>query len=139
MIPDAEKFFIRPDDVELYEDYVDTLEFVGPGDRLSVLYEIYTSGKWLGDLKELIMGFKEELPFPNTGVAPYFGQQRIKCKHRCMINQCELCDEIRTVAEMMKDNGLELRRTKEKDKVDEFKINEETSDNGSSENTKNIN
>ena len=34
------KFFIRPNDIELYAQYIDTIEFWGPEDRQDVLFEI---------------------------------------------------------------------------------------------------
>ena len=36
------KFFIRPEDIELYSDYIDTIEFFGDTKQQEVLYKIYT-------------------------------------------------------------------------------------------------
>lgn len=109
-IPDEYKFFIRPDDIEVYEPYVDIFEIAGPADRLSVVYEIYKSGKWNGDLNELILGFNNE--FPNTGIVPYFAPSRIKCKHKCMQEKCFLCQGMQEISKQMIRTGLEVKGEK---------------------------
>lgn len=128
-IPDECKFFIRPEDVEIYEEYVDTMEIVGGGNRLSALFEIYRGGQWLGDFKDLILGFESSMP--NTGVAPYFGKERLKCQHKCMWGECTLCPQMKKIAEMMKVSEYEIR----KDRDREFKINKEAINNEHSTDT----
>ena len=36
-----QQFYIRPDAVQLYEEFVDVFEFFGPLDKQPVLYDIY--------------------------------------------------------------------------------------------------
>ena len=74
---------------------------------LPVLYKIYTSGKWLGNLKELIIGLKEDIP--NASIVPYFGQRRAICKKSCVNGKCNLCSQIIQLANSLQENGLEVR------------------------------
>ena len=107
VLPTATSFFIRPEDISFYEKYVDVCEFFGPVDRNEVLYKIYTSGKWLGNLKELIIGLKEDIP--NVSIVPYFGQRRAICKKSCVNGICNLCGQIIQLANSLQENGLEVR------------------------------
>lgn len=87
------KFFIRPEDLSLYEDYIDICEFYGENDRQSVLYEIYAQDKkWDGGLNYLIAGFKDDT-FNNADIDnPGFGMARLHCKKRCATtDKCKLC------------------------------------------------
>lgn len=106
-LPTVTSFFIRPEDISFYEKYVDVCEFFGPVDRNEVLYKIYTSEKWLGDLKELIIGLKENIP--NASIVPYFGQRRAICKKSCVNGTCNLCHQITQLANSLKENGLEIK------------------------------
>ena len=100
--PSLKTFFIRPEDLDLYEDYIDTFEFyVEPGEpttqiKINTLYEIYTKDKyWFGKLKEIITGYKGEED--SRYIIPIFGQKRLNCGKRCVQsieNGCHICDRI---------------------------------------------
>lgn len=84
------QFFIRPEDLAMYGDLVDVIEFYGPIDRQDVLYEIYTKGKWVGNLGELIIRVKEDIN--NTLITPIFGTLRRSCGKRCAYSKsCNIC------------------------------------------------
>lgn len=84
------QFFIRPEDLAMYDDLVDVIEFYGPIDRQDILYEIYTKGKWIGNLGELIIGVKEDIN--NTLITPIFGTLRRSCGKRCAYSKsCNIC------------------------------------------------
>ena len=84
------QFFIRPEDVPYYESYVDVIEFYGPLDRQDILYDIYSKGKWLGNLNDLIIGLEEKIN--NTVITGCFGVLRVGCKKRCgYSNKCDVC------------------------------------------------
>lgn len=104
-LPQIAGFFIRPEDIKLYEPYVDICEIMAPNDRLSVLFEIYTQGYWKGDLQYLIGGLDEQTP--NETILPLFGQYRLQCKHKCMLEKCELCMRYQTNANLFQ-NNLEM-------------------------------
>lgn len=112
-IPDPYKFFVRPEDVDLYEAYVDVFEILAPKDRLSVIYEIYRNKVWDGDLQQLIAGIDE--PFPNAGMIPLFGPYRLACYHKCMQEKCSLCMQAKELSTKFADNKLEVIKEKDKE------------------------
>lgn len=105
-IPDIQKFFIRPEDIPVYEDYVDICELWCALDKQSVLYEIYKSEQWLGDLKEIISSF--ETSVPNTGFMPHFATVRLNCKKKCYKGKCQICPTTAEIAHMMLEDGYEI-------------------------------
>lgn len=108
--PGIKKFFIRPEDVELYEQYVDVLEFWGPIDKQPVLYDIYHDGRWQGNLQDLILGLDEEID--NMKIMPAFGESRTCCRKKCAYGQCHICDNIKSAAEALEIKGIKLKRKK---------------------------
>lgn len=116
-------FFIRPEDIYVYESYVDVCEFFGPLDRQSVLYEIYTKGKWLGDLRELIVGLGFSIG--SRTILPCFGEERVNCGKKCYYGQCIICDKIMTISNQLKEAGVELVVKKDKDIDNEHEVIEE--------------
>ena len=101
-------FFIRPEDIYIYEPYIDICELQGSPDRYSVIYEIYKSGRWQGQLNDIIGGFDEETN--NANIYPSFGKYRLSCKHICMYEKCNLCKEIQSIANELEDKGLEFKK-----------------------------
>lgn len=89
------KFYIRPNDVKVYEDYVDIFEFftdVSSMDRQSVLFNIYKDEEWLGKLSDIILGIKEDII--NESIFPAFAEARTDCNKKCIYEKCKLCDRI---------------------------------------------
>jgi hypothetical protein len=98
-------FFIRPEDLKYYENYIDIIEFFGPLDRQDVLFKIYTDRKWLGDLGVLIIGLEESLK--NTVFLECFGAVRSGCEKRCSYSKsCNICNRFlsidKTIEEVFK-------------------------------------
>lgn len=112
-IPDPYKFFVRPEDVNLYEPFVDIFEIIAPEDRVSVIYEIYRNQQWSGDLSQLIIGFNE--PFYNSGLIPLFGSERIKCKQKCMQEKCNLCQQMKELSDKIYNHDLVVKTPKDKE------------------------
>lgn len=85
--------YVRPEDLELYEDYVDIVEFedVRNKKREQALYRIYFDEKeWLGKLSDLITNL--DYPGDNSLIPLQFGEKRIGCRQSCLINaNCRLC------------------------------------------------
>ena len=109
--PSLKTFFIRPEDLELYEKYFDTIEFFikDPSvSRLNTLYEIYTKDKkWFGKLKELIIGYEGEED--SRFIIPRFGEQRLNCGKRCVEGRdpiCHMCDRIIDLSKTLKDQSI---------------------------------
>ena len=97
--PSIKTFFIRPEDLEVYENYIDTFEFYANIDdpvRLNTLYQVYAKDRqWYGKLKDLIVGYEGEED--NKYIIPRFGESRVSCDKRCMKNAngaCQICDRI---------------------------------------------
>lgn len=107
---DLKSFFIRPEDIDLYEPYVDVCEFFGPADRYDVLYTIYTHKEWRGNLKELIIGLHPSIY--SNHIAPIFGEQRINCGKRCYKGKCLVCEKILSLATTLEKTPLEFEVTK---------------------------
>lgn len=109
-IPAMQKFFIRPEDTELYEEYIDVFEILGGKDlsRLSVVYEIYKQRQWLGNLNDLILDFEKEPIVNNKGIDPRFGFMRIDCNKSCLEDKCTLCTEMATLADLFTEVGIEV-------------------------------
>lgn len=122
-IDTIKSFFIRPEDIELYEPYVDVCEFFGPLDRQSVLYDIYTDKRWHGNLEQLIIGLKTSIN--NKNIIPAFGEKRVNCKKKCYQNNCALCDKILLFVNQLDKANLELV-IKNEDKTNEINDTTET-------------
>ena len=111
-IPDLLKFFIRPEDTKHYEHYIDVFEFFGPPEKMSVLFDIYNSRQWLGNLNELILGFEDD--YDNSGLI-LFGDVRKKCTHRCMHDDCTLCFTAGELSNNILESGIEVMNKRETD------------------------
>jgi hypothetical protein len=107
VIPAINQFFIRPEDTETYEPFVDVFELWGDSSRLSVTYEIYKQQQWLGDIQDLIIGFNDDVP--NAGIMEHFAQIRLGCKKKCFQGKkCDICKTMREIALALKEDGLIL-------------------------------
>ena len=105
------KFFIRPEDIETYEGYVDVCEFFGDLTRVNETFLVYKNKKkWSGFLNELIIDLNNS-DIDNRFILRTFGQRRIGCNKRCMFNgTCNLCEimyELSTVYKQDRLNKLE--------------------------------
>lgn len=85
--------YIRPEDIEWYEQYIDTLSFYSENlKQEETLLKIYSEDKhWPGNLKKLIYNLKEDVD--NRGLPEEFGQVRLNCRQKCMRNKtCHFCE-----------------------------------------------
>lgn len=84
--------FVRPEDVVLYEGFIDTMEF-GAHDlaQEATLLKTFQAGEWPGNLNVLFP--KLGINIDNRAIPEDFGKARIKCAQRCMDNEtCHLCE-----------------------------------------------
>lgn len=75
--------WIRPEDIELYEDYITTIEFeqcLVP--REETLFKVYKSGEWSTRLDVLIEDLGSSAL--NRAIDPDLIERRINCGQRCM-------------------------------------------------------
>lgn len=101
---DLHKFFIRPDDEYIYDKYVDIYEFFGPLTKQDVLFRIYNSHKWLGDLSLLILGMHTCIK--NNCIAPMWAEARTHCKGNC--ENCKICINTIALANTLENNHKEI-------------------------------
>lgn len=85
--------YIRPEDIQYYEEYVDTLEFYSEFNKQEeTLFKIYKNDKkWPGNLKLIIANLKSDVD--NRGLPEEFGKIRVQCRQNCMRNgACNFCE-----------------------------------------------
>ena len=101
-------FFIRPEDVFLYNKYIDVVEFFEAEkdkNALNTLYNLYNKGeRWAGPLKEIIKGFKGDTD--SYYLFSRFGEKRLDCGKRCNISNCSFCVQVASLASTLKQNQI---------------------------------
>jgi hypothetical protein len=105
---DIKSFFIRAEDVKIYEPYVDIFEFWGEDNQQEAYKNIYSKSKqWVGPLNQYIIGFKEEVE--GHHILPTFGERRLGCGRSCLRGgRCRLCDAYIQLSSTLKKNDLVL-------------------------------
>lgn len=89
----ADTFFIRPEDLSLYEEMIDIIDFnETPQEKEDTLFDIYKRGTFNFDLKELIQALN--ISVPNLFIVPEFAKTRLNCKQKCKVpgRICHSCD-----------------------------------------------
>lgn len=89
----ADTFFVRPEDLYLYEEAFDIVDFqVKNQDKEDTLYQIYKRGTFDFDLSQLIENL--HIKVPNIMINEEFGKTRANCGQRCMIpgRSCHFCE-----------------------------------------------
>lgn len=84
--------WIRPEDVSIYEEYVDVIEFsTNKIDKEQALYRIYAEDKkWPGELQMLITDLN--YPGVNRMIGSLVGLARLNCGQRCQSGgYCSVC------------------------------------------------
>ena len=85
--------WIRPEDTDVYEDYVEVFEFEDSNDikKEQALFRIYAEQRiWPGDLNMLITNFN--YPGVNRMILPDIAPRRTNCGQRCQSGgACKIC------------------------------------------------
>ena len=100
-------FFIRPEDVSLYDLYIDVIEFYGKETNIqNVMFRGYAKEKkWFGNLKEIIIGLDKDID--SRSLPPMFAARRVNCGKRCIKDgKCNICDRIIESEKVLKDKGF---------------------------------
>lgn len=92
--------WIRPEDVDIYGEYISVLEFYAPKalDKEATFYHIYAENKkWPGNLNFLIDGLKIDANNQMIYDEENFAKRRMNCRQRCMqTGTCHYCiDQIK--------------------------------------------
>lgn len=108
-LPDSPNgFFIRPNDMGIYDQYIDIVEFAGPLDKQRVLYEIYRDQDWLGDLNDLILNLNYSVD--NRSLLPCFAPCRLDCRKKCLFDECNECEIMFRTANALSEKEIILEK-----------------------------
>lgn len=104
--------YVRPEDISVYEKYVDTLEFARYGKeylkREESLIDIYQSGNWPGNLNLLLLNLGEHVD--NRAIPEQFGEARVQCRQACMRNShCRLCKTLIKFSQVLDKNNPQMK------------------------------
>lgn len=92
--------WVRPEDMDLYDKYITTIEFEGVETRKEqALCRIYSGDGWAGDLSDLVLNLGVNVT--SRLIDKPVVKARLNCRHRCQSNpgSCHLCETAFSVAE----------------------------------------
>ena len=95
--------WFRPEDVDAYSVYVDTIEFgLQPERREQVLFRLYSKDKkWPGDLGRIVQDLNS---LGNNGmIDSKFSQRRMNCGMTCAYGGCSLCYDLMKLSAALPD------------------------------------
>jgi len=109
---DMKKFFVRPEDIDFYKQYVDVCHIYskeGQEYTQKKTLDIYKRKSWFGFLGDLIIDFKSKGPL-NSAVLNFFAERRIKCGKRCLKGySCLVCESpLKIMKKVAQEKGLEV-------------------------------
>lgn len=110
-------FYIRPEDIDIYGEYIDIIEFFNSEKEQNILYDVYFHDKaWDGKLKEIIKGMSCEVNNYYI-LGDDFVKRRIECKQDCIKGgKCRLCDRLQGLADALeKSKDFEVFRKRKED------------------------
>jgi hypothetical protein len=98
-VKSPETFFIRPEDLFLYEGIIDVVDFKDP--REDTLFDIYTRGTFNFNLNELIPDLATSAN--NLLFSDEFAKYRLNCRQLCKTpsHTCHLCSNYVRMAEAL--------------------------------------
>ena len=128
VVPAILGFWIRPEDLFVYEKYVDTVEFFCRNDRLSVVYKIYRDGVWEGKLSDIIQD-AEDLDICSNRLGGAFAISRLNCGKKCLFDErkCQLCLQQQIFAQKLEKAKITIERARDRKwrQKNESEINED--------------
>lgn len=115
-IPAIKTFFVRPEDTEAYEKYVDIFEFYGDREKHDLYYEIYAENKeWYGKINEIIIDLDLDFTLDSKYTIPRFGEKRTTCNRECLKGgKCQICERIEELSKTLEKANL-IVKLKEED------------------------
>ncbi len=107
-------FFVRPEDIYLYDGIIDTFEFYVDSrnvTKINTLYEIYAKDQfWHGNLSQIIVGYIGDEN--SQYMLPRFGEHRLNCGKSCAQGikpSCHICDKIIELEEFLKSEKIAVQ------------------------------
>jgi hypothetical protein len=109
--------FIRPEETQMYSEYIDVFElspFIDDKEGLDTLYRIYAEDKmWKGDLRLIIKGIFTKLD-GGTLMKRQWSKYRVDCRRNCMKgHSCRICPNQLVIAKTMQDEGFTFTNEEE--------------------------
>lgn len=106
------KFWIRPEDIDLYSNYIDTIEFFGTPQQQGILVKVYSEIKqWFGPLNEIIIGLNESID--SRYIVKEFGERRLHCQKNCRKGgKCRVCHRVLELSKLLEQNDLIVKKDK---------------------------
>lgn len=123
-------FFIRPEDVDLYEGLVDVMDIYTVDEiNQDVVLEIYQHDKiWWGPLREIIVGLDNDID--GRYIIPRFGDRRLNCNRKCFKGyNCDVCHTVEQLGKNLQKAGLLIQYDKEKENKEDGEGTSEQSSN----------
>lgn len=98
-------FFIRPEDIDIYGEYIDVFEFYESSSKQNVLYDVYFHDKhWDGNLREIVKNLDVDINNYYL-LGSEFANRRINCKRNCFKGEkCNLCNNLKELADTLEDS-----------------------------------
>lgn len=108
------QFFIRPEDLEFYSQFIDTVEFFGKIEKQHIYYRIYNKlQRWQGNLNDIIIDLNMDIR--NESLEGTFPARRFKCNRSCIKGgKCKTCLHLISLADTVYQKGIILLKTKKK-------------------------
>lgn len=103
--------WIRPEDIQYYENGIDVFEFEGKLDlkQERTMWEIYKKGRWPGNLDLLITNLNQDVL--SAGLPEEFGRFRSTCRQSCMQNgDCHYCKTAFTLTQLLEKKVKEEKK-----------------------------
>ena len=112
---DYQSFFIRPEDVDYYSQYIDVYNLYWYYENkrdLKVLYDIYAINKyWYGNLQEIVSDLSESIN--SKCLLATFVENRANCGRKCLSgSNCKICKNMFELAKILNENNLMLKDDK---------------------------
>lgn len=83
--------WVRPEDVDRYERYVDIIQFQADTQEEAELFHIYNKGYWRGNLNLLLKNFNVDVD--NRFIPDELIEARMNCGQRCFLGSgCRQCE-----------------------------------------------
>lgn len=99
-------FWIRPEDIDMYEGLIDVIEFAGDDKVQEVFFSIYAvDHSFTGNLKNLIGGMSS---LSNKSLPKEFTEFRIDCDKKCLFDRCHKCYKYKELSKLIDEHKLEI-------------------------------
>ena len=110
-------FFIRPEDLKLYEKYIDIIDFkITQQEKEDATFSIYKRGNFIYNLQDLLD--QTTFSVPNPYIKPEFGQARLNCGQHCLLpgRSCHLCETQISLTNLVHTYFSQVEKEKQEEK-----------------------